>query len=81
MGGGDVIDRATEWTAEHYPALEGAAFDAKVAEVAADLEAIDDAADELDRDDDAYERAVDQSISEWKDEGKVGMPRAVRRRR
>jgi len=30
---------------------------------------------------DAYERAVDQSLSEWKDGGKVGTPRQVRRRR
>jgi hypothetical protein len=37
--------------------------------------------DELQRDEDAYERAVDQSLSEWKDEGRVGMPRAVRRHR
>jgi hypothetical protein len=35
---------------------------------------------EAERLEDAYERAVDQSLSEWKDGGKVGMPRPVRRR-
>lgn len=33
--------------------------------------------DEIERREDAYERAVDQSISEWKDGGKVGFPRPV----
>lgn len=40
-----------------------------------------DAGDEMDRREDAYERAVDQSLSEWKDEGKpFGGPRPVARR-
>ena len=43
----DQIDRACEWTAEHCPDLDGAEYEAKLAEALADIVAIDaaDAAD------------------------------------
>jgi len=42
----DVYDRAREWVNEHCPGLEGEAYEAKLAEVAADLAAIDEAAED-----------------------------------
>jgi len=39
------IDAANEWTAEHYPDLDGAEYDAKLAEALTDIVAIDDAQD------------------------------------
>jgi len=42
------IDAAHEWTAEHYPDLDGTAFDAKFAEALADIVAIDAAQDAAD---------------------------------
>ena len=41
----DSYDRAAEWVNEHHPELAGVAWDRFVAEVEADLLAIDDAAD------------------------------------
>lgn len=38
-------DAANEWTAEHYPHLDGAEYEAKLAETLADIVAIDAAAD------------------------------------
>ena len=45
----ELQDRAAEWVNENCPDLEGAAYDQKVAEVAAELALIDQAADDLDR--------------------------------
>ncbi len=40
-----------------------------------------DSGDEIERREQAYEDAVDRSLSEWKDGGKVGWPRPVGRMR
>lgn len=45
----DQIERAHEWTSEHYPDLEGTAYETKVREVLADIVAIDAAADRADQ--------------------------------
>jgi hypothetical protein len=41
----EIIDRANEWIGVNYPDLDGSDYDAKLADVAAELVAIDEIAD------------------------------------
>jgi hypothetical protein len=71
---------------DSYDRSNGAPVDVKVHDDCIDEWAnrVDDYTREADaeseREEQAYEDAVDRSLSEWKDEGKVGMPRPVVRR-
>lgn len=41
----DQMDRANEWTAEHYPEAEGAEYETHLADALADIIAVDVEAD------------------------------------
>jgi hypothetical protein len=41
----NIIDRANEWLSEHYPDLDGPAYDAKLFDVCSEIASIDDARD------------------------------------
>lgn len=66
-----------EYCEKEVPTIKRKQYRSGVHNTCADCELRLDADEEVERLEDAYDRAVDQSIQEWKDGGKVGLPRPV----